>query len=82
MSDGAGAGALGHEECYACPIGGLFLTLHEAAPDATEHLLTAAHEMLQVARAVLDAAEEIVDSRRQAARAGGGERRVRRIDIG
>ena len=70
------------EECYACPIGGFFLTLQGAEPDATEHLLSAAHEMLQFARAVIDAAEEVVDQRQQAAARRSGERRVRRIDIG
>lgn len=72
----------GHDECYACPIGGLFLTLQGAQPDATEHLLNAAQEMLQVARAVIDAAEEVVEQRRRSAARRSGERRVRRIDIG
>jgi len=71
-----------HEECYACPIGGFFLTLQGAQPDATEHLLNAAREMLQVARAVIDAAEEVVDQRQQDAARRSGARRVRHIDIG
>ncbi|MCZ7536472.1 MAG: hypothetical protein M5T61_11570 [Acidimicrobiia bacterium] len=71
-----------HDECYACPIGGFFLTLQGSQPDATEHLLNAAHEMIEVARAVIDAADEVIESRREAAARRVGEGRVRRIDIG
>lgn len=70
-----------HGECYACPIGGLFLTLHGARPDATEHLLNAVHELIGVARAFLDAADEVVEQRRQAVARRDGEPRVTRIDI-
>lgn len=70
-----------HGECYACPIGGLFLTLQGARPDATEHLLNAVHELIGVARAFLDAADEVVEQRRQAVARRDGEPRVTRIDI-
>lgn len=75
------AGPGGHGECYACPIGGLFLTIQGARPDATEHLLNAVHELIGVARAFLDAADEIVEQRRHAVARREGEPRVQRIDI-
>jgi len=60
----------------------LVLSLQGVRPDTTEHLLNAVREMLQVARAVLDAAEEVVDQQQQAAASRSEQRRVRHIDIG
>lgn len=70
-----------HAECYACPIGSIFLALHEIRPEASEHLLNAAHELVEVGRAVLDAADEVIEARRRAVARRDGAPRVRRIDI-
>ncbi len=71
-----------HEECYACPVGSFFLGVQSAQPDAMEHVLNAAHELLGVARAAIDAAETAIDHQRTT-RADRAARpsRVRRIDI-
>ena len=82
-----------HAECYACPVGAAFASAAEAQPDARAHLLNAIHELIGVARAVLDAADSVVDQQRRtgpptdgvnAAPDAAPERpsRVRRIDIG
>jgi predicted metal-binding protein len=68
-----------HDECYACPVGGMFAKLDAVQPDALEHLLTAAHELLQAARAVIDAADGVVEQQRRARELR--EPRVRRIDV-
>lgn len=78
-ASGPGSGVDG--ECFACPIGGLFLTLEGARPDATERLLNAVYELIGVARVFLDAADEIVEQRRHAVARRDGEPRVQRIDI-
>jgi hypothetical protein len=72
-----------HDECYACPVGSLFMSMDTASPDMMEHLLAAAHELLQVARSAIDAAEVVVERQREArANAGrGAEPRVHRIDL-
>ena len=71
-----------HEECYACPVGSLFMSMDTASPDMMEHLLAAAHELLQVARSAIDAAEVVVERQREArANAAAGEPRVRKIDL-
>ena len=71
-----------HDECYACPVGSLFMSMDTASPDMMEHLLAAAHELLQVARSAIDAAEVVVERQREArANAGRPEPRVRRIDL-
>jgi hypothetical protein len=49
-----------HEECYACPVGGFFAAAHKIQPDARSHLLHAVHELIGVARALLDAADSVV----------------------
>jgi hypothetical protein len=54
--------------------------LHEAAPDATDRLLNAATELIHVARAVLDAAEDAIEQQR-ATNAQRRTPRVTRIDI-
>jgi hypothetical protein len=69
-----------HDECYACPVGSLFMSMDTASPDMMEHLLAAAHELLQVARSAIDAAEAVVERQREA-RGAGGTPRVRRIDL-
>jgi hypothetical protein len=71
-----------HDECYACPVGSLFVSMDTASPDMMEHLLAAAHELLQVARSAIDAAEIVVERQRDArGGAGRGEPRVHRIDL-
>lgn len=40
-------------ECYACPIGTISMKLQEQAPDATEHLVRAGRELLQVAASLI-----------------------------
>ena len=55
-----------HDECYACPVGSLFMSMDTASPDMMEHLLAAAHELLQVARSAIDAAEAVVERQREA----------------
>ena len=71
-----------HDECYACPVGSLFMSLDTASPDMMEHLLAAAHELLQAARSAIDAAETVVERQREARASGaGGPSRVRRIDL-
>jgi hypothetical protein len=71
-----------HDECYACPVGSLFMSMDGASPDMMEHLLAAAHELLQVARSAIDAAEAVVERQRET-RSGTGrtEPRVHRIDL-
>jgi hypothetical protein len=71
-----------HDECYACPVGSLFMSMDTASPDMMEHLLAAAHELLQVARSAIDAAELVVERQREArGSASRGEPRVHRIDL-
>lgn len=75
-----------HEECYACPVGGLFLTARQGGPEAFEHLLNAASELVAAARSLVDAAERAIDHQRAAGRStaggdGGTPSRVRRIDL-
>jgi hypothetical protein len=71
-----------HDECYACPVGSLFMSMDSASPDMMEHLLAAAHELLQVARSAIDAAEVVVERQRESrSGAGRGEPRVHRIDL-
>jgi hypothetical protein len=66
--------------CAACPFGAVMATMQAASPEATDHLLNAAHELLQAARVVIDAADSVIEQQREA-RARRGEPRVRRIDI-
>jgi hypothetical protein len=71
------------EACAACPVGNLFAVAQGAQPEAMEHLLNAAHELIAAARVVLDAADQVVDAQRESlhhARAP-REPRLRRIDI-
>jgi hypothetical protein len=71
-----------HDECYACPVGSLFSSMDGASPDVMEHLLAAAHELLQVARSAIDAAEVVVERQREArSQSSRGEPRVHRIDL-
>src|SRR5690349_16916522 len=83
-----------HDECYACPVGSFFAELRAAEPEAIEHVLNAAYEMLEVARLAIDAAERAIDEQRTHAAAASSTRsdgappppngrrgRVRRIDI-
>jgi hypothetical protein len=71
-----------HDECYACPVGSLFSGIDAASPDMMEHLLTAAQELLQVARGAIDAAESAIERQREARAASARpEPRVRRIDL-
>jgi hypothetical protein len=67
----------------------LVAALFEAGPEAAEHLLRAAQELLLAAKAVVDAGERVVEQHRSAAGSRGGaddappddEPRVRRIDL-
>lgn len=71
-----------HDECYACPVGSLFMSMDTASPDMMEHLLAAAHELLQVARSAIDAAEAVVERQREArSNAERAEPRVHRINL-
>jgi hypothetical protein len=64
--------------------------LFDAGPEAVDHLLKAAQELLLAAKAVVDAGERAVEAHRSAADATGaspgedappGRGRVRRIDL-
>lgn len=86
-----------HEECYACPVGQVFEALHDAQPEALEHFLAAAKELLAATRSVVESAERAVDEQRErlrerragaggddaadAAAEGGEPPRIRRIDL-
>lgn len=71
-----------HDECYACPVGSLFMSMDTASPDMMEHLLAAAHELLQVARSAIDAAEAVVERQREARNnSDRAEPRVHRINL-
>ena len=66
----------------------LVSALFEAGPEAADHLLKAAQELLLAAKAVVDAGERVVEQHRSATGAGddeeagaGDEPRVRRIDL-
>jgi hypothetical protein len=65
-------------------LSSLLLGLQGAAsPDAIEHLLNAASELIAAARAALDAADAVVESQREAhaRRAQGRAPRVERIHV-
>jgi hypothetical protein len=68
------------ETCDACPVGALLGGLAGVQPEAREHLLTAAHELVQAARALLDAADAVIEQQRHA-RPASPAPRIRRIDI-
>ena len=83
---GAGGNPHGfHGECYACPVGAFFAGANRAQPDAMDHVLNAAYELLEVARSAIDAVEGAVDHQRdarehaRAQRTGGSERADDRI---
>jgi hypothetical protein len=58
------------------------MSMDTASPDMMEHLLAAAHELLQVARSAIDAAEVVVERQREAREnASRGAARVRKIDL-
>ena len=67
----------------------LVSALFEAGPEAAEHLLKAAQELLLAAKAVVDAGERVIEQHRSAADArdddgetdARDEPRVRRIDL-
>lgn len=64
--------------CAACPVGPLLRAWRELEPEAVDHLLAATHELLAVARAVIDAADGIVEEQRRGRRRAP---RVRRLDV-
>lgn len=76
-----------HDECYACPIGGLFLTARTSphAGEAVDHLVNAASELVAAAKSMAEAAEFFLDQQRAASqrgeRGGPGASRVQRIDL-
>ena len=55
----------GHEECYRCPVGAFFAEAQAAQPEALEHMLNAAYELLEAARVAVDAAERAIDEQRE-----------------
>jgi hypothetical protein len=57
----------------------MFTAARDAQPEAMEHLLAAAHELVQAARVALDAADAVIEQQRQAR--APREPRLRRIDI-
>ncbi len=69
-----------HEECYACPVGSFLAEAREIEPAAFDHVMNATLELIQVAKAMLDAAEGAIESQRST-RAGSRRARVRRIDV-
>lgn len=85
MSEGGGE-PRHHEECYACPIGGLFLTARTSpqAGEALDHLVSAASELVAAARSMAEAAEVFLEQQRTRGprpAESSGEGRVQRIDI-
>jgi hypothetical protein len=79
MNEPPTEGAAFHDECYACPVGSVFMAAQKAQPEALEHLLSAAHELIQAAKAALDVADQVVEQQRHARATR--EPRLRRIDI-
>jgi len=72
-----------HEECYACPVGGFFLTARGASPEAMDHLVNAATELVAAAKAVLEAAEGYLAQQRSPEGAADPEApsKVQRINL-
>lgn len=68
-----------HDECYACPIGGFFLTARGASPETFEHLVNAASELVAAARSLVEAAEQVVEQQRRGGHAGSS--RIHKIDV-
>jgi hypothetical protein len=63
-------------------VDGLFCALAEASPEAAEHLVTAAHEMVLAVKVIVDAAESALAEHRRAlgdGRRGGSEVRLRPV---
>jgi hypothetical protein len=73
----------GAAPCAGCPIGDIFGAAQGAQPEAMEHLLNAAHELIAAARVVLDAADQVVDAQLESLHNARAPRdsRLRRIDI-
>jgi hypothetical protein len=85
MSDPAASGvpepeARVHDECYACPIGGLFLTARQTGPEAFEHLIRAASELALAAKAMVEVAERFLEQQRTPG-ATHPPQRVQHIDV-
>lgn len=75
-----------HDECYACPIGGLFLTARTSpqAGEALDHLVSAASELVAAAKSMAEAAEVFLEQQRARgprSETGSEERRIQRIDL-
>jgi hypothetical protein len=66
-------------DCAACPFGAFFGTASAMSPEAMDHLLNAAHELIEAARVALDAADQMIEHQRNA-RAPKSSR-LRRINI-
>lgn len=83
------ADAFGRERLRpGSPTDTVLTALLEAGPEAVDHLLKAAHELLLAAKAVVDAGERAVESHREATEGAGRtsdapdrDPRVRRIDL-
>jgi hypothetical protein len=67
------------------PAEALVAALFDAGPEAAEHLLRAAHELLLAAKAVVDAGERALEAQRDPSRseqaAPADRPRVRRVDL-
>lgn len=76
-----------HDERAPSPADTALTALLEAGPEAVEHLLKAAQELLLAAKTVVDAGERAVESHRATDAAGRSravpahESRIRRIDL-
>ncbi len=57
------------------PVGAVLAAMQEAGPEATEHLLNAAHELVLAIKVVVDATERALEQQRSAATPGVGTRR-------
>jgi hypothetical protein len=79
-ADGAGAGPAGDAFTWpggstADPLGflaALIDGLQDAQPEATEHLVVAAHELVLAVKTIVDATEAVLAAQRAAARPAGG----------
>lgn len=71
-----------HDECYACPIGGFFLTARSTSPETFDHLVGAAAELVAAAKSMIEVAEHVIEQqRRPESRSEAGASRVQRIRV-
>ncbi|MCZ7526232.1 MAG: hypothetical protein M5U14_07560 [Acidimicrobiia bacterium] len=72
LAEAAGDLAAAAAACTACPVGVILATLRDAQPEATEHLLAAAHELVLAVKTVVGAADRVLEQQL----AGGPARRA------